>query len=109
MDVIGDLFAAMGVMVKYPVIAVLPATAFGLAFVRTRSRLARAAAVAWTVYVFYEFGMRLRILCSGDCNIRVDLVIAYPVLIALSIAAIVGIVRRSGTRRTNERNNDQET
>lgn len=99
MEAIGDAFAAMGVLVKYPALAAIPAAAFGFAFAKVRRRVVLSAAVAWTAYLFYEYGMRLRILCSGDCNIRVDLVAAYPALIALSIAAIVGVVRGPVTRR----------
>ena len=38
--------------------------------------------------------MYLRILCSGECNIRIDLVVIHPFLIAMTILAIVVVVFR---------------
>jgi hypothetical protein len=38
--------------------------------------------------------MKARILCSGECNIRVDLLILYPVMAALTLAAAVASLRR---------------
>jgi len=29
----------------------------------------------WPAYLPYEYAMKLRILCSGECNIRVDLLL----------------------------------
>jgi hypothetical protein len=40
--------------------------------------------------------MKLRILCSGECNIRVDLLLLYPVLLLLTVVSIVVIVRGRG-------------
>ena len=43
----------------------------------------------WLAYLPYEYGMTLRLLCSGECNIRVDLLVIYPLLVALSVASLV--------------------
>ena len=45
------------------------------------------------LYACYELGMQRRWLCSGDCNIRVDLVLFYPVLLALSLASVAAAMR----------------
>lgn len=37
--------------------------------------------------------MHRRWLCSGECNIRVDLLLLYPLLILLSLAAAALAVR----------------
>jgi len=37
--------------------------------------------------------MKLRILCSGECNIRVDLLLIYPVLLVISGIAAVSFMR----------------
>ena len=47
------------------------------------------AMLAWIAYFIYEQAMKLRILCTGDCNIRVDILLYYPILILLSVLAIV--------------------
>lgn len=46
------------------------------------------AAVLWAAYGVYEYLMYARILCTGECNIRVDLLLIYPLLL---LATIVGI------------------
>lgn len=55
-------------------------------------------AVFWMVYAGYEFLMFKRVWCSGDCNIRVDLLLIFPLLLGrtfwLGSAAAVGWVRR---------------
>jgi len=43
--------------------------------------------------------MRLRWLCTGECNIRVDLLLIYPVLLVISGVAALGFVRWSVQRR----------
>ena len=53
------------------------------------------ASVLWALYTGYEFLMKFRLLCSGECNIRVDLLVLYPSLLLVSLAAIVEfLVRR---------------
>lgn len=64
-------------------------------------RLPRNAALAiagslWLLYAFYEYLIYIRALCSGECNIRVDLLVIYPVLLIVTLAAAVNVVR---TRR----------
>jgi hypothetical protein len=50
----------------------------------------------------YEYAMKLRILCSGECNIRVDLLLLYPALLVLSLAAVVAAVKAVWTPSTRE-------
>ena len=38
--------------------------------------------------------MYLRILCSGECNIRIDLLLIYPMLLMLSVLALLMFWRR---------------
>jgi hypothetical protein len=37
--------------------------------------------------------MRARILCSGECNIRIDLFVLHPLLLALTLVGVVSAVR----------------
>lgn len=46
-----------------------------------RIRLGALAGV-WLVYAVYEFLMDKRVLCTGECNRRVDLLLLYPLLLA---------------------------
>lgn len=84
----------LSVFIAAPWIALAPALLFGLLYARVRRRLPLLAAVAWLAYFLYEEAMRRRILCSGECNIRVDLLLLYPGLLALSVAAAVSALRR---------------
>jgi hypothetical protein len=56
-------------------------------------------AVLWSLYAVYEFLMYRRVLCSGECNIRVDLLLIYPVLVFATVWAVIRAVQyRPGAR-----------
>jgi hypothetical protein len=81
---------ALGTLfIVVPLAAAVPAAAFLYMFARSRSIVALLTALLWLAYMAYESAMKLRILCTGECNIRVDLMIIYPVLMLLSAVAIV--------------------
>jgi len=54
--------------------------------------------VLWVAYAGYEYLMYARVLCSGECNIRVDLLLIYPLLLGstfwLALAAAIRAVKR---------------
>jgi formate hydrogenlyase subunit 3/multisubunit Na+/H+ antiporter MnhD subunit len=56
-------------------------------------RTAIVVGVIWLLYAAYETAMRLRWLCSGECNIRVDLLLIYPLLLAITVVGIVSLLR----------------
>ncbi len=82
----------LGIFIGWPALALVPAV-FGYFYIRGRRRVVLATALLWIAYFPYELGMKLRILCSGECNIRVDLLLLYPVLLLLTLASLVVIVR----------------
>ena len=90
----------LGVFIAWPVLALLLAAIFGALYVRCRSRVVLATALMWLAYFPYEMGMKLRILCSGECNIRVDLLLLYPVLLLLSVVSVVQAARLHAGRRS---------
>jgi len=51
------------------------------------------AASLWLLYGVYEYLVQTRVLCSGECNIRVDLLLIYPVLLSVTLAAGRGLVK----------------
>ena len=73
----------------------LLAVAFGLlimaCFKFSHSRLLLTTGILWMGYGLYEYLMQIRVLCSGECNIRVDLLLIYPVLLALTLASLVRV------------------
>ena len=88
------VFNLLAVFILQPALALLPAALFGWMYRCRRRAATLVAALAWLAYFIYEQAMQWRILCSGECNIRVDLLLFYPVLALLSLVAMVVHVRR---------------
>ena len=76
---------AIDMFVITPGLALIPAGLFALLYVTSGRWLVAATAVVWLVYTVYEYSMHQRWLCTGDCNIRLDLLLLYPVLLVTSI------------------------
>lgn len=85
----------LGMFIEYPWAALAVAGAFAFLWYFRRRRTIAVTAVLWAGYGVYEYLMHTRVLCSGECNIRVDLLLLYPVLFVISIAAAAIAVRRS--------------
>lgn len=85
----------LGIFIFAPWLALGVALLFGVIYWRARVGGAAVAGALWLLYFLYEEGMRRRILCSGECNIRVDLLLIYPVLLGVSIAAVIVALRRA--------------
>jgi len=83
----------MSLFIAWPWLALVPAIVFGALYARSKRPRLAIAALAWTAYAVYEYGMQRRWLCTGECNIRVDLLLLYPVLSILSVVAVVAAVR----------------
>lgn len=75
-------------MVGHPWIAFVAAGGFAALWSWRRASSAALAALLWLAYGVYETLVHLRVLCSGECNIRVDLLLIYPALLAVSLAAL---------------------
>lgn len=88
-----QFFRMMAIFIQYPWLA---AVVGGLLLVLGR-RQARGtpvvAGVVWLLYAVYETGMKQRWWCTGECNIRVDLLLVYPVLLVLTVVAVVALLR----------------
>ena len=79
--------------IQSPWLAFIPAALFFAAFGASGRRLTLVTGVLWLLYAFYELAMKRRILCTGECNIRVDLLLIYPVLALLSLVAAIQALR----------------
>ena len=70
-----------------------------LASIRPRRSL-WVAAGGWLIYALYEALMAARVLCSGECNIRIDLLLIWPILLLMTLVALVKAMRvRKSDRR----------
>jgi hypothetical protein len=81
--------SAMSILVDHPWLTVVPTILFLLLFRTSNKRTVLVVALLWLAYLPYEYAMKLRILCSGECNIRVDLLLIYPALILISLLGLV--------------------
>jgi hypothetical protein len=79
----------LSILVEFPWLALLPVILLGVMGYRRHRAIAWIATVAWLLYAAYETAMSLKFLCPGECNIRVDLLLIYPVLLALTVAAVL--------------------
>ena len=92
------LLGLMAIFVEYPLLA---AAIGALLFVLGRyvqRRVAMAAGMTWLVYALYELGMKRRWLCGGECDIRIDLLAIYPVLLVVLIAGGISLLRAAARR-----------
>ena len=78
----------MAILIEYPWLALMPAALFFWLYSLSKSLFILNTAISWLAYVPYEYGMKFRLLCSGECNIRVDLLLIYALLAALSLASV---------------------
>jgi len=78
----------LGIMIAYPWLAFATAGAFAGLWLWRRARSAAIAAGLWLAYGAYETLIHMRVLCSGECNIRVDLLLLYPVLLVATLVAL---------------------
>jgi hypothetical protein len=88
MSALGELLTSS------PLVALIPAAGFLLAWYACGLRLALGAGLCWSLYAGYEQLMKARILCSGECDIRIDLLGIYPALLLLSAGAVIAIALR---------------
>ncbi len=83
------LFRWMGVFAGYPWLVIFPIALFFYIGLAAKARFATATAALWVIYAMYEWMMHARILCRGDCDIRTDLLIIYPILLLLSLTSLI--------------------
>jgi hypothetical protein len=86
-NLVKTFFRSLGIFMVHPWLA----AAVGALFVTLGWRARRwgvvTIGVMWVLYSAYETGMQQRWLCTGECNIRVDLLLIYPVLLLASAGA----------------------
>jgi hypothetical protein len=89
----------VGLFIQHPFLAALIGLVLlGLGSSRRR-RGAVGVGIMWLLYALYETGMQRRWLCSGECNIRVDLLVIYPLLLIGLAGAGIGLLGSSKKSR----------
>ena len=87
------LLSAMAIFVAHPLLAAAVGEFLLMLGRQRRRRTAIGVGIVWLLYFVYETGMQLRWLCSGECNIRVDLLLIYPLLLILLVTAVASLSR----------------
>ena len=94
MKLIEFVYLPFAGLVAWPLVALAPAGLFSVLYAARRRVSSLAAALAWGGYALYESLMKARVLCTGECNIRVDLVLIAPTVWLLSLAAVALFFRK---------------
>jgi hypothetical protein len=81
------VLSIMAIMIEYPWLAFVPAALFFYLHSISKARVTLVTAILWLAYVPYEYAMKSRLLCTGECNIRVDLLLIYTLLVAMSLVS----------------------
>ncbi len=89
-----DILESMGILISQPWLALPPALVFLASGLGSKSKTAVGVGVLWLLYSAYELAMKYRVLCSGECNIRIDLLVIYPFLLTASVVGVVAVVRQ---------------
>lgn len=76
-------------MLLVSVIALGIGALFAALWLASRLPGSALAALSWLLYAPYEYLMHMRVLCTGECNIRVDLLLIWPLLLVASLAVPV--------------------
>lgn len=88
-------------LVDHPLLIAIPVLGFAALALWSGSTTAWLAAVAWNLYLIYELGMKAGEFCSGgaDCLRRTPLYVVYPLLVILSLTALVQVYVHVRDRR----------
>jgi hypothetical protein len=76
------------VFIAWPWLAAVPAIFFFWLNSRFHLRVTLFTSLLWTVYLFWELGIWAHLFSDGDSNIRIDLLLIYPLLAVLSALSI---------------------
>ena len=96
--------STMAILITAPWLSLIFGGIFLWMWRKCRAVLTLIAALAWLSYGVYESLHYLRILCSGECNIRVDLLVIYPLLALISLLALVAFYWKGVRTRPDSTN-----
>lgn len=80
-------------------IALLLASLLAFGWRRSGKRGFLVLAFLWAAYSVYEYLMYTRVLCSGECNIRIDLLLIYPALLGSTVWVALVVAIQAFKRR----------
>jgi hypothetical protein len=88
------ILTTMGMLIIFPFGATIIGALYIWMFFKLKTKSSLVTGTLWILYSIYEYLMYIRILCTGECNIRIDLLLIYPLLIVLSLTSIILYYRK---------------
>ena len=82
-------FGLVSVFVEIPLLAAIPGIAFLVLYRLRRRMVILITSILWLLYMFYELSIKFGLVCPEGCNIRVDLLLIFPILLFMSALAMV--------------------
>ena len=105
-DLMMEILRLLGIiaheLVNNPLVGFIPAVLFLFFYLIKKSRLILITSLAWALYSIYEYLVQSGIACSGECNIRFDLLLFHPALLLLSILALLSFIFGKKKVKRNE-------
>ena len=83
------MWGLFALFTEQPWLALLPAGGFLAGGLMLKVKPWLVTGAAWLAYAIYEFAVSARLICSGECNIRVDLLLIAPLLLLASAFALL--------------------
>ena len=93
------VFSFLPVFVEYPVLAAIPGIIFVALHHFRRRVVILCTAILWLLYMLYESSIKFGFVCPEGCNIRVDLLLIFPILLFMSVIATVFYFSKGRQRR----------
>jgi len=84
-----EIFTLLTTLMIFPFAATLIGALYLWMFYKLKTKSSILTGVIWILYSVYEYLMYIRVLCTGECNIRIDLLVIYPLLIVSSLVSII--------------------
>lgn len=97
-----DFATAFSVFVNHPWLALLICLPLLALYAWLKQPRLLISGVAWLAYFWYEFLISKGAICPEGCNIRVELIVLYPMLLALTVTALVAAGKARWGKRGGE-------
>jgi hypothetical protein len=81
------MYIVLSMLIVFPLGATIVGAFYLRMYLKVKASPSLVTGSLWVIYSIYEFLIYERILCTGECNIRVDFLIIYPMLLVFSLIA----------------------
>lgn len=93
---------AVGILIIFPFGAAIIGALYLRMYFKAKARLSLVTGLLWLMYSLYEHLIYFNIACPEGCNIRVDLLLIYPILFVMSVISTVLYFRKKNMASENE-------